>query len=103
MACLLEQDGCADSLSVRLFAPLRKCASIFPRKRRIAMCHVLIIEDEWLLAMDAGDLARKGGATSVVYASSEEAAIAAARTLKPDVIISDVRLRKGTGPGAIRS
>lgn len=67
------------------------------------MCHVLIIEDEWLLAIVAGDLAKKGGATSVAYAASERAAIAAAHAVKPDVIVSDVRLREGTGPGAVLS
>lgn len=65
------------------------------------MCHVLIIEDELLVAMDLQRLLETLGATSVDVADTEEDAIRAARAHAPDLITSDVQLRRGTGPRAV--
>lgn len=66
------------------------------------MCHVLIIEDEPLVAMDLQDMLGRIGATSFAFAETEDEAIFAARERLPDVITSDVILREGTGPHAVR-
>ena len=65
------------------------------------MCHVLIIEDEALVAMELQLLLEDVGATSFAFADDEEGAIAAAMICRPDLITSDVKLSHGTGPSAI--
>jgi CheY-like chemotaxis protein len=65
------------------------------------MCHVLIIEDEPLIAMLIEMMVEDAGATSWEIAVTEEEAIAAAFAHHPDVITSDVNLLEGTGPNAV--
>ncbi|MEG3123923.1 response regulator [Sphingomonas sp. GB1N7] len=65
------------------------------------MCHVLIIEDEALIALDLQDVLMDAGATSFDFAETQADAIIAARLRRPDVITSDVMLREGTGPDAV--
>ena len=65
------------------------------------MCHVLIIEDEALIALDLQEMLSIAGATTFDFAETEREAVDAARAHKPDVIMSDVRLREGTGPKAV--
>ena len=65
------------------------------------MCHVLIIEDEALIAMDLQQLLESEGATSFDFAETQDEAVAAALGRRPDVITSDVKLAEGTGPAAI--
>lgn len=67
------------------------------------MCHVLVIEDEWLLAEHVSDIAQRAGATSVVTADCEADAVEAAALRKPDIILSDVLLASGTGPHAVQA
>ena len=63
------------------------------------MCHVLIIEDEPLVAMDVEALLfADNGATSFAFAETERGAVAAALVQRPEFIISDVSLTQGTGP-----
>jgi CheY-like chemotaxis protein len=66
------------------------------------MCHVLIIEDEPLVAMEIEDILMVNGATSVEIVDTEQAAVAAAISHPPKVITSDVKLFTGTGPSAVR-
>lgn len=66
------------------------------------MCHVLIIEDEPVIAMILQDLLEEEGATSVAIAVTEEEAIASALACRPAVITSDVKLIEGTGPHAVQ-
>lgn len=66
------------------------------------MCHVLIIEDEWLIAEQLSHLVRQAGATSIDTAETEEEAVQGARARTPDVILSDVKLLAGTGPRAVQ-
>ncbi len=66
------------------------------------MCHVLIIEDEPLIALMIEDLLVCEGATSVSIAATEQAAIAAAIDRPPGFITSDVKLAEGLGPHAVR-
>ena len=65
------------------------------------MCHVLIIEDEPLIAMDLQLLLEGHGATSFAFAAAETEAIIAAHEHRPDLITSDVTLIEGTGPKAV--
>lgn len=65
------------------------------------MCHVLIIEDEPLVAMMIEDVLAREGATSFSYASTQAEAIASAYETAPAVITSDVKLLPGTGPAAV--
>ena len=65
------------------------------------MCHVLIIEDELLVALDIQGILINEGATSFEIVDTEQGAIAAAVARKPTVMTSDVKLREGTGPSAV--
>jgi CheY-like chemotaxis protein len=65
------------------------------------MCHVLIIEDEPLVAMAIQDILALQGATSFKIVDTEEAAVSAAAANEPSVITSDVKLLEGTGPHAV--
>jgi CheY-like chemotaxis protein len=67
------------------------------------VCHVLIIEDEALIALDLQEMLSTAGATTFSFAETERGAIEAARAHKPDVIMSDVMLREGTGPAAVEA
>lgn len=66
------------------------------------MCHVLVIEDDWLIAHHICSLIEDAGALSVALAATEDDAVAAAIATQPAVIVSDVDLHgKGTGPSAV--
>ncbi|MHB8283629.1 MAG: response regulator [Caulobacteraceae bacterium] len=65
------------------------------------MCHVLIIEDEAVVAMGISMLLESAGASTVAFAETESEAVEAVRRRRPAVITSDVNLRAGTGPKAI--
>ena len=65
------------------------------------MCHVLIIEDEPLVALDIEYLLRSEGATSVSFAASEEEAVSEAASCPPALITSDIKLLEGNGPSAV--
>jgi CheY-like chemotaxis protein len=67
------------------------------------MCHVLIIEDEWLIAELIRHHPETIGATSFDYAMTQAEAVALAIAHKPEVITSDVKLIEGTGPLAVRA
>lgn len=64
--------------------------------------HALIIEDEYVLALDLEDHLRALGFTSFDMAATEEQAIAFARKRQPDLITADMRLREGTGVSAVQ-
>src|ERR1700740_645045 len=64
--------------------------------------HVLIIEDEPLIAQDLEAMLLRCGATSVSFAETEEEAVTEAASTRPDLIASDVRLRSGSGPRAVQ-
>jgi CheY-like chemotaxis protein len=65
------------------------------------VCHILIIEDEPLIAMLVRDLLEEEGATSFSFAETQETAVPAAKLEPPALITSDVKLVEGTGPLAI--
>lgn len=65
------------------------------------MCHVLIIEDELLIALDLEDLLSGYGALTFSFADTQQAAISSSQDHVPDFIVSDVSLRDGTGPHAV--
>lgn len=67
------------------------------------MCHVLIIEDEPMIALDLEWLLEREGAVSFSFAASQGEAIACARMRRPDLITSDVTLVEGTGPAAVKA
>lgn len=64
-------------------------------------CHVLIIEDEPLIALQVQHILEDEGATSFAFADTQEGALASAVSHPPDVITSDVKLIRGTGPLAV--
>lgn len=64
-------------------------------------CHVLIIEDEPLVAMLVRDILEEEGATSFAFADSQDDAVALAIAHPPELITSDVKLIHGTGPLAV--
>ena len=66
------------------------------------MCHVLVIEDEPMIAMLLQDILEEAGATSFAFAATEQDAIDLALEHTPAVIASDVHLLEGTGPHAVR-
>lgn len=66
------------------------------------MCHVLIIEDEWLIAELIRHFLETVGATSFDYAMTQEEAVVMAIARAPQVITSDVKLIDGTGPLAVK-
>lgn len=66
------------------------------------MCHVLIIEDEWILADHMAQLIQAAGALSIRMADAEDDAVAMALDQPPMVIISDVSLRSGNGLAAVQ-
>jgi CheY-like chemotaxis protein len=66
------------------------------------VCHVLIIEDESLVAMDLENILADEGATSFAFSASEDEAVASAIAQRPALITSDVRLIAGTGPRAVQ-
>ena len=65
------------------------------------MGHVLIIEDDLLLAALVQDVLEEEGVASIDVAMSECEAIQAGVATPPSLIVSDVRLRSGTGPSAV--
>ena len=65
------------------------------------MCHVLIIEDDALIAMHIQMLLELEGATSFGFASTQTGAIQEAKDRRPDLICSDVSLTEGDGPHAV--
>ncbi|MBV9511634.1 MAG: response regulator, partial [Caulobacteraceae bacterium] len=66
------------------------------------MCHVLVIEDDPIAALDIHSVLKGAGATSFSFADTQAEAVERARESLPSVIVSDVMLSKGTGPAAIR-
>jgi CheY-like chemotaxis protein len=67
------------------------------------MCHVLVIEDDFLIADYIVQLVENAGATSVAQAVTQQEAIDQARQHRPEVIMSDVKLIEGTGPLAVQA
>lgn len=67
------------------------------------MCHVLIIEDEWIIAEHLSIMVQEAGATSIAVTVTQDDAIASAREHHPRVILSDVKLLEGTGPQAVQA
>lgn len=64
--------------------------------------HVLIIEDQPLIAMMVEDELRELGFTSFEMVSTQESAIAAAKRRCPDLMTADDRLTTGSGIEAVR-
>ncbi len=65
--------------------------------------HILIIEDDAILAMSLQMLVEDLGASSSQIAKSEKAAIDQARSFAPDLIIADLHLEEGLGFDAVRT
>jgi CheY-like chemotaxis protein len=67
------------------------------------LCHVLVIEDELLIATHIQTVLEENGATSVEIAATEHEAVRAALTRRPGVITSDLKLAEGNGLKAVRA
>lgn len=63
--------------------------------------HVLIIEDEALIAMSIEDTLRGCGCSSFDFAANAADAVAAAKRHCPDLITADIRLAPGCGIDAV--
>ena len=64
--------------------------------------HALIIEQDTWITLMIEDALRELGYTNFAFASSSEAAIAAANVRCPDLITSDIRFGDGAGIEAVR-
>ena len=67
------------------------------------MYHVLIIEDELLIALNIEAILSDNGATSFDFADTEAGAVAAAEIHHPEFIVADVMLKEGAGPAAVQT
>ncbi len=67
------------------------------------MCHVLIIEDETLIALDIEDILLRQGATSFDVVATEADAVCAALLRRPDFITADLVLKTGLGSTAVET
>ena len=65
--------------------------------------HILIIEDDVLLAVNLQILVEDLGASSSQVAASEEGAIRQARHFPPSLIIADLHLEDGLGVTAVQT
>lgn len=65
------------------------------------MCHVLIIEDDWIIADHIASLVEAAGALTIDMAMTEDEAVMRAQAHPPAVIVSDVTLGQGLGPSAV--
>ncbi|MBO9575310.1 MAG: response regulator [Sphingobium sp.] len=65
--------------------------------------HVLIIEDDALIAMNLQMFLENLGADSTALAASQAQAVREALDHRPDLIASDVKLTEGTGPEAVKA
>jgi CheY-like chemotaxis protein len=63
--------------------------------------HVLIIEDEPVIALELEALLSDMGFSSFDIADSPEDALACARATRPDLITADYRIAGGTGVAAV--
>jgi CheY-like chemotaxis protein len=57
---------------------------------------VLIVEDEWLIAMDLAETLRQAGHEVAAIAADPAEALAAAKNTSPDLVLMDLRLANGT-------
>lgn len=64
--------------------------------------HVLIVEDDTLLAMNLQVLIEDLGALSTIIAPSATAAVEHARRYRPNFIVADLHLVDGSGVAAVR-
>ena len=67
------------------------------------MCHVLVIEDEILIAIYIQAILEENGATSVEIVATEREAVQAALAKRPAVITSDLKLVEGNGAKAVEA
>jgi CheY-like chemotaxis protein len=67
------------------------------------MCHVLIIEDDDVIAVQIAKVIAVAGASSIMIAATQAAAVASALRHRPRLILSDVRLPEGSGSGAVQT
>jgi CheY-like chemotaxis protein len=65
--------------------------------------HVLIIEDEPLIALQVQAVLEDRGLRSFAFANTQEGAVEEALRSPPQAIVSDVKLLSGTGPLAVQA
>lgn len=64
--------------------------------------HALVIEDEFLIALQLAEWLYDKGFITVDVAVTEDAAVAHAHARRPDIITADYNLLMGTGVGALK-
>lgn len=65
------------------------------------MCHVLVIENDFLLADHMTQVIETAGGDTFDQATGEAEAMASAARRRPDMIVSEVRLAQGNGPATV--
>lgn len=78
--------------------PLRSTSSQMPAQdpaanSQLNSLRVLVVEDEWLVSMEIESALEEGGYECVGIAVSAEEAIELARTLRPQLVLMDIRLK----------
>lgn len=64
--------------------------------------HVLVVEDEYRTAAIVRETLESLGFSSIDIAETEDEAVGSAMARRPNLIISDVNLREGLGPLAVK-
>jgi CheY-like chemotaxis protein len=84
---------------------IEKCVPLvaWRRTKKGDTVHVLIIEDEPLIAMSIQNALEDAGATSFHIVQKEADAVNSARLQRPTFITSDVQLKEGNGPAAVKT
>jgi len=80
-----------------------KPQEISARTRITDLMHILIVEDDALLAINIQMLVEDLGAASSQIVATEIAAIEQARRFRPNLIISDLHLQQGLGVTAVQT
>lgn len=74
-----------------------------PIVRKDVLAHALVIEDEPQTALILNACLHHFGYRSVAQADTEAAAVEAARSRRPDLLLVDIRLKEGDGLAAARA
>lgn len=64
---------------------------------------IIVVDDEQIVALDISRTLQRLGYDVVAMEADAEGAIAAAQRLRPDLVLMDIRLRKGNGIDAAKS
>jgi CheY-like chemotaxis protein len=84
----------SNAMLTRMTAEDRGRLRKFPRV--VKSLRVLIVEDEWLIAMDLAETLRQAGHDVVAIAADSDEALSAAHATAPELVLMDLRLANGS-------